>query len=108
MKEHNCPNCAAPIHDVECPYCGTLFIDFASMDIDRPFFIRFKYDGMVAEAKVRMQSINVFSEKYALPLQYDLHSPELYISKDPPCNISIDTKTSPMKDGTMLKFYRLE
>ena len=22
----NCPNCAAPIHGDECPYCGTVFV----------------------------------------------------------------------------------
>ena len=25
MKQTNCPNCGAPIHDYICDYCGTIF-----------------------------------------------------------------------------------
>ena len=27
----NCPNCGAPIETEKCPYCGTMFLDFAAM-----------------------------------------------------------------------------
>lgn len=41
----NCPNCGAPIETAECPYCGTLFLDFGAIDIQgtgKPIFLRLK------------------------------------------------------------------
>lgn len=55
MKELlNCPNCGAPIEDTKCPYCGSVFIDFASMDMDKPFYLRIKHDGKVMTCKARI------------------------------------------------------
>lgn len=47
MDKHNCPNCGAPIETAECPYCGTMFLDFGAIDIQnpgKPVFLRFR-DG---------------------------------------------------------------
>ena len=53
MKELlNCPNCGAPIEDTKCPYCGSVFIDFASMD--KPFYLKIKHDGKVMTCKARI------------------------------------------------------
>ena len=38
----NCPNCGAPIEDVRCPYCNTIFYDFAALSLDEPVYIRIK------------------------------------------------------------------
>lgn len=55
MKELlNCPNCGAPIEDTKCPYCGSVFIDFASMDTDKPFYLKIKHDGKVMTCKARI------------------------------------------------------
>lgn len=52
MKELlNCPNCGAPIEDTKCPYCGSVFIDFASMDMDKPFYLKIKCNGKVMTCK---------------------------------------------------------
>lgn len=41
MREKlNCPNCGAPIRGIECEYCGTMFYDFSSINLDRPTYIR--------------------------------------------------------------------
>lgn len=56
MKELlNCPNCGAPIEDTKCPYCGSVFIDFASMDMDKPFYLKIKHDGKVMTCKARIE-----------------------------------------------------
>lgn len=56
MKELlNCPNCGAPIEDTKCPYCGTVFIDFASMDMDKPFYLAIKHYGKVMTCKARIE-----------------------------------------------------
>lgn len=46
----NCPNCGAPYKSalVECPYCGTSYFDFSSIDFDehKPVFLKLKYSGV--------------------------------------------------------------
>lgn len=61
MKELlNCPNCGAPIEDTKCLYCGSVFIDFASMDMDKPFYLKFKHDGKVMTCKARIDHAEVY------------------------------------------------
>jgi len=38
----NCPNCGAPITGATCEYCGTIFYDFANLEIGKPVYIRMK------------------------------------------------------------------
>lgn len=74
MKELNCPNCGAPITDVTCPYCGTVFYDFATIRDDKPTYIRIKFndDYLVFRAKMNTATIN-------LPSYFD-ESPDVDIN----------------------------
>lgn len=36
----NCPNCGAPIQSDICPYCGSVFLDWACFDMNRPTFVK--------------------------------------------------------------------
>lgn len=45
MKEFNCPNCGAPITTDVCKYCGTVFLDFAAIQANKPSYIKFKVDN---------------------------------------------------------------
>lgn len=45
MKEFNCPNCGAPITTDVCQYCGTIFLDFAAIQANKPSYIKFKVDN---------------------------------------------------------------
>ena len=45
MKEFNCPNCGAPITTDVCQYCGTVFLDFAAIQANKPSYIKFKVDN---------------------------------------------------------------
>ena len=54
----NCPNCGAPVESEKCPYCGSIFIDFACLDADKPFYIKVKHDGKIVISKVRLTSIS--------------------------------------------------
>ena len=38
----NCPNCGAPIRGAECEYCGTLFYDFAQLEVGKAGYVRLK------------------------------------------------------------------
>ena len=62
----NCPNCGAPIEDEKCSYCGTLFVDFAAMDADKPFFMKIKHNGAILVVKVRLTSMSMHSEPVRL------------------------------------------
>ena len=55
----NCPNCGAPIETEKCPYCGTMFLDFAAMDADQPFYMKIKQDGKIYILKVKMSSMEL-------------------------------------------------
>jgi hypothetical protein len=35
-SELNCPNCGAPITGEYCPYCGSVFYDWAALDSNKP------------------------------------------------------------------------
>lgn len=54
----NCPNCGAPIESEQCPYCGSIFIDFACLDANKPFYIKVKHNGQIIISKVRLTSIS--------------------------------------------------
>lgn len=55
----NCPNCGAPIETEKCPYCGTMFLDFATMDADQPFYMKVKQHGKIYILKVKMTSMEL-------------------------------------------------
>ena len=58
----NCPNCGAPIETETCPYCGTMFLDFAAMDADQPFYMKVKQHGEIYILKVKMTSMDLKTE----------------------------------------------
>lgn len=65
----NCPNCGAPIETEKCPYCGTMFLDFAAMDADQPFYMKVKQDGKIYILKVKMTSIELkakYNDAYSM------------------------------------------
>ena len=62
----NCPNCGAPIESEQCPYCGSVFVDFACLDADKPFYIKVKHDGQITISRVRLASITKHIEYVGL------------------------------------------
>ena len=68
MTRHNCPNCGAPITETECPYCGTVFYDFASIDSDKPTYIKMNWHGnqIVFKAIMRTADIEIHND----PISY--------------------------------------
>ena len=56
----NCPNCAAPIESDICPYCGSVFLDWASFDMKRPTFVKvFDSDGNLNLMKIKPVSAGI-------------------------------------------------
>ena len=56
----NCPNCGAPIQDDICPYCGSVFLDWAAFDVSRPTFVKVKdHFGHIQLMKLGTGSISI-------------------------------------------------
>ena len=39
-----CPNCGAPITGEKCEYCGTVIYDFSVIDINKPSYIKMRFN----------------------------------------------------------------
>lgn len=68
----NCPNCGAPIQNDICPYCGSVFLDWAAFDIQKPTFVKVRsWDGHIKLMKIATCSI---SHVYEAPDQVYLYA----------------------------------
>ena len=82
MKKKNCPNCGMPITGEKCEYCGTVFIDWAIIDMDTPVFIKFRHHGRIMRAKCIMSGLDLRCDSpstsyfYADNQSYSLMEPE--------------------------------
>lgn len=63
----NCPNCGAPITSTECPYCGSVFYDFATLDTEKPTYIRMKFHDKIITTRAIMTSATIEFEIDAVP-----------------------------------------
>ena len=59
MSLLNCPNCGAPVQKDYCPYCGSVFLDWACFDLNKPTFVKIKKEnGDIVLVKLRPRSIS--------------------------------------------------
>lgn len=59
----NCPNCGAPIQNDICPYCGSVFLDWATFDVRKPTFVKIKdHWGNIRLLKLGTGSIQINQE----------------------------------------------
>ena len=59
MGATNCPNCGAPIAGDTCDYCGTVVVDMACMDLDKPFWMKVRANGKVCMYRCMFESFEV-------------------------------------------------
>ncbi len=86
MKDRlNCPNCGAPIEGTECPYCGTVFHDFATFAPDKPTYIRTIWHDSIITARVILKSATVEFKYFENP------------------SIEFEFMAVPDDDGTIIK-----
>jgi hypothetical protein len=99
----NCPNCAAPIESDICPYCGSVFLDWASFDMKRPTFVKiFDGNGNLNLMKIKPVSAGIKYETDDPVFYYDnerLHS----IHTSPTLKIEAEFEAIPFKLKTFDK-----
>lgn len=72
--EFNCPNCGAAISGDKCRYCGTVFYDFASIDLDRPQYVKIRFNGKVVACRVRIISCDIHCSLEEIPtINLEMH-----------------------------------
>ncbi len=101
MKRHNCPNCGAPITETECPYCGTVFYDFASIDSDKPTYIRMNWYGNQIVFRAIMRSAEIEVRDDSIPYYVDNKREMIQISREVTANIEFMILED--DDGILLK-----
>lgn len=86
MNEHlNCPNCGAPVEEEVCSYCGTVIYDFATMDMDKPMYIKLRKDGKVIMFKVLLEELAF--EYRDNPISYYADEQPIEVIRIPECQI---------------------
>jgi hypothetical protein len=101
-SELNCPNCGAPITGEYCPYCGSVFYDWAALNANEPKYIKFKIGDKVVMAKAIMKH-------YAL--DYDSNPVSLFADNKvvatmmapPTATITTEFEVIPDDDGIMYR-----
>ena len=63
----NCPNCGAPITSIECPYCGSMFYDFVTLDSTKPTYIRMVWNDQIIMSRVVMRTATINIEYDVIP-----------------------------------------
>lgn len=55
----NCPNCGAPVTQDKCPYCGTVFLDFAAIQLGAPSYVKFKVGDSYICARLVVDNLDI-------------------------------------------------
>lgn len=92
----NCPNCGAPIEGAKCPYCGTLLLDFADMEMDKPSYVRIKIHDKVAMLKVVPYALTV---EYEEPDILYADNMPMYVQTAPKGDIKLSMRIVPDEQG---------
>ena len=96
----NCPNCGAPIESAKCPYCGTLLLDFADLDIDKPSYVRIKIHDKIVMFKVRINNLSTtISDDY--PTLYADNNPCFIAKRRDRIDIDLSMTALPDEDGIL-------
>lgn len=60
----NCPNCGAPVTGEKCEYCGTVIYDFSVIDINKPSYIKMRFNDRLFIFCAILRSAVISTENY--------------------------------------------
>ena len=105
MREKlNCPNCGAVINSVICPYCGSVFYDFANIDTDKPSYLRMKIRDKLYVFKAKVSDLTVHIDTNDASLYANGGGP-IICMQSPSYSISIDMDIIEDDRGVLLEKY---
>lgn len=79
-----CPECGGILNGDRCQFCGAVIIDMASIDLDKPFFLKFKSkNDKIYRAKCVVNTLNVVRPEELSTLYYD-NKPFMHFHRTPP------------------------
>lgn len=73
----NCPNCGAPVTGGRCEYCGTLFLDFGALNVDKPTYIRIRTESGYMLFHAQIQDMEM--EQRVEPQTYFWNDPRVIV-----------------------------
>lgn len=101
MKELlNCPNCGAPIQDDHCPYCGSVFLDWAAFDLAKPTFVKVRdHQGRFLLIRLSTPSVRITLDSSDVPYFYADNRRIPMKSTFPRCDIEAEFTAIPYRDA---------
>lgn len=102
QSELNCPNCGAPITGEYCPYCGSVFYDWAALDVNKPKYIKFKLGSKVVMAKAIMRDYKLVYNQTPVSVYAD-NEVFATVKAPPTMTIATEFEVIPDEDGVMYK-----
>ena len=81
--EKVCPECGGVLNGDRCQFCGAVIIDMATINLDKPFFLKFKKGNMVYRSKCMIDKFNVETGSNISNLYFD-DEPFAYFHRTPP------------------------
>lgn len=105
MRERlNCPNCGAPITGATCEYCGTVFYDFANIELFKEGYLRMKIENNLNIFKAVPTNIKVENTAEEITLYAD-NAPYVNIAK-PEYLVTIQLQVVPDDRGVLVERHR--
>lgn len=105
-SELNCPNCGAPITGEYCPYCGSVFYDWATLNANEPKYIKFKIGDKVVMGKAIMKHCSMNYDPNPVSVFAD-NKVIATMMAPPTMTISSEFEIIPDDDGVIYKVNRL-
>lgn len=102
-KMTNCPNCGAPINGDSCKYCGTVIWDFATIELQKPQWIKVKHDGKIIFVRAMIDNVSMHISSSANSFYAD----SAIIYTEPQMDMDVHLTIMPDEDGIYGKIKEL-
>lgn len=86
----NCPNCGAPIAAEKCTYCGTVFLDFAAIQVGAPSYVKFKIGDTYICARLVVTSLDIEPRQETCTITDALGAPINKVTTGWGCDFHLD------------------
>lgn len=107
MREKlNCPNCGMPITGATCEYCGTVFYDFANVELNKAGYLRMRVEKTLNIFKAIPESITI--EDVAKESMLYMENSAVTMCVSPEYIVTLQLRVVPDDNGVLVERYREE